>query len=276
MSRHKSFLHIDLLNSRLLVLAFIAFSLISPSCHGTDKKETLGREEIYSQLLKGSKLYYQNRYDQAIKTLSLVISNKPGPKILYSALIHRGASLGYLGQTEKALNDFEEALRIDARDPFLYYMRAVTVFAAQKKFKYAIEDLNYALTLHPNPALTLSIYLCRSDYHAQRGEINLAWNDLNQAIRLDPHSRAIHNITNSLGNFYSAKGDILKRKGQYDQALQNYSEAIRLNQQNARAFSGRGFTRILKGDRKGAIPDLQTACRLGHQNSCRVLSMLQK
>jgi tetratricopeptide (TPR) repeat protein len=227
-------------------------------------------------LQTGVGTYYQNQYAWAVEVLSQLIANRPEPKILYSALVHRGAARGYLGQKQNALKDFESALQIDNQDPFLFYMRAVTVFAAGKEFDRAIEDLNYALTFHPYPSLTLSIYLNRSDYHAQKNEFNLARDDLNQALRLDPHNQAIHATINNLANLYSAKGDIFKRKGQYEMAHQCYSEAILLNPQNPRPFSGRAFAGILKGDKKEAIPDLQNACQLGHQNACHILEILQK
>jgi tetratricopeptide (TPR) repeat protein len=252
----------------------LALDGLNQALHIGRNNETIPNARNNFLLLKGVDAYDRNQYEQAVETLNQVIANKPHPKILYPALIHRGSARGYLGQKEKALIDFEEALRINARDPSLYYLRAVTVFATKTEFDRAIEDLNYALSLHPNPSLTLSIYLSRSHCYAQKGEFNLARADLNQAIRLDPYSTTIN--MNSLANLYSAKGDILKRKGQYDQALQHYSEAILLNQQNPRAFSGRAFAKILKGDKKEAIPDLQTACQLGQQNACQVLDVLQK
>ena len=224
----------------------------------------------------GINAYYLNQYELAITILGQIITHKPDPKTFYSALVHRGAALGYLRQKDKALEDFENALQINNQDSFLYYMRAVTVFATQKEFDRAIGDLNHALQLHPNPSLTLSIYLTRSDYHARKKEFNLARDDLNQALRLDPHNNAIYATMNNLAILYSAEGDILKRKGQYDQAVEYYSEAILLNSQNHRPFSGRAFARLLKGQEQEAISDLQYACQLGHQNACHILEILQK
>jgi Flp pilus assembly protein TadD len=123
--------------------------------------------------------------------------------------------------------------------------------------------------------LALSTYLSRSNYYAQKKEFHLARDDLNQALRLDPHNKAIYATIKNLADLYSAKGDILKRKGQYDQAVEYYSEAILLNPQNNRPFSGRAFSRILKGDKKEAIQDLQYACQLGHKNACHILDILE-
>jgi tetratricopeptide (TPR) repeat protein len=274
MSRHKSFLYFSLFIFCLSAVTCITFALISPLSYADDS--TIRREEIHSQIRKGTELYYQNRYDQAVEVLSQAIAREASAGSLYQAYIHRGAALGYLGQIQKARKDFERALQINFKDPFLYYMRAVTVFAAQKEFDPAIEDFNYALALHPNSSLTLSIYLSRSDCYAQKKEFDLARDDLNQALRLDPNNKAIFTTMNNLANHYSAMGDIFKRKGQYDQALRYYSEAIRLNSQNPRPFAGRAFVKILKGDKQNAISDLQASCNLGDQNVCRILEMLQK
>jgi Flp pilus assembly protein TadD len=70
--------------------------------------------------------------------------------------------------------------------------------------------------------------------------------------------------------------DLFRRKGQYDQALRYYSEALLLSSQISRPFAGRAFVRILQGDKKNAVSDLQAACSLGHQNACHILETLMK
>ena len=59
----------------------------------------------------------------------------------------------------------------------------------------------------------------------------------------------------SSGNERSARGDV-------EGALEDYSEAIRLNPDHAVAFYNRGDIRRVKGDAKGALQDLGEAIRL--------------
>jgi D-alanyl-D-alanine-carboxypeptidase/D-alanyl-D-alanine-endopeptidase len=51
-------------------------------------------------------------------------------------------------------------------------------------------------------------------------------------------------------------------KGDYDRAIQNYDEAIRLDPKSADAFAGRGSAYLLKGDYDLAIQDYNEAIRL--------------
>ncbi len=73
MSRHKSLPYFNLFNSCLLAVTIIDFLLIFSLSYAQDKKGTIAREEIYSQLLKGTKLYYQNQYSETVETLDQVI-----------------------------------------------------------------------------------------------------------------------------------------------------------------------------------------------------------
>jgi tetratricopeptide (TPR) repeat protein len=60
----------------------------------------------------------------------------------------------------------------------------------------------------------------------------------------------------------SLRADAYKEKGDYDRALADYDQAIELNPENVRAYTGRGdlFERI--GDRTRAIADFTKALAL--------------
>jgi lipoprotein NlpI len=61
---------------------------------------------------------------------------------------------------------------------------------------------------------------------------------------------------------FSTRGAAYANKGQYDRAIQDYDQAIRLNPNFAVAFSNRGDAYRAKGDNDRAIADLNEAIRL--------------
>ena len=61
---------------------------------------------------------------------------------------------------------------------------------------------------------------------------------------------------------FTNRGLAHSRKGDYDQALADYDEAIRLDPKYARAFNNRGFAYSKKGDPDRAIADYSEAIRL--------------
>lgn len=85
-----------------------------------------------------------------------------------------------------------------------------------------------------------------------KGELDRAFADLDEAIRLDPnYSIAYYN-----------RGLVWRDKGDLDRAIADYTEAIRLNPKYAIAYNNRGTVWRDKGDRDRAIADFDEAIRL--------------
>src|SRR5712691_5333914 len=72
------------------------------------------------------------------------------------------------------------------------------------------------------------------------------------------HSLAV--VFNSRGNVYQGKAD-------YDRAIADFSEAIRLDPKYATAYSDRGRSYQLKGDYDRAIADFTEAIRLDQKHT---------
>lgn len=64
---------------------------------------------------------------------------------------------------------------------------------------------------------------------------------------------------------YSGRGQAYLRKGEFDKAIADYTEAIRLEPQSARAFGGRGWCYEQKGDNRKAVADFAQAKKLEYK-----------
>jgi tetratricopeptide (TPR) repeat protein len=76
----------------------------------------------------------------------------------------------------------------------------------------------------------------------------------------------------TLAAAFDARGDAYYYKGEYDRAIADYSEAIRLDPKYAAAYSDRGLAYAKKGSYERAIADLSDAIRLA-PNSARYFNL---
>ena len=67
-----------------------------------------------------------------------------------------------------------------------------------------------------------------------------------------------HNLAVAFTN----RGVAYERKGQYDRAIQDYDQAIRLNPNDANAFNGRCWNRAILGQLQLALTDCDASLRL--------------
>lgn len=96
-----------------------------------------------------------------------------------------------------------------------------------------------------------SVYSARGVAYINLKKSQMALEDLNQSISVEPHAEAF----NSRGIAYDMLGD-------YAHALQDYNEAIQLQPDNAHAYNNRGLVYSEKGDEDKAILDFNKAISL--------------
>jgi tetratricopeptide (TPR) repeat protein len=78
---------------------------------------------------------------------------------------------------------------------------------------------------------------------------------------LEDYTQAIRLNSNS-SVAYSSRGDARRDLGDNAGAIKDYTDAIRLNPKNAFAYYGRGLTNAALENKPEAIEDLQQAARL--------------
>jgi tetratricopeptide (TPR) repeat protein len=101
-------------------------------------------------------------------------------------------------------------------------------------------------------------------FYSRRAWDALNIGDYNNAIK--DFDEAIRLIPNLAGAFYG-RGNAWSAKNEYDRAIRDYDEAIRLDPNDALNYSKRGFAWLAKGDHSNAISDYNEAIRRDPTNA---------
>jgi len=112
----------------------------------------------------------------------------------------------------------------------------------------ALGDFDEAIRLEPDA----KVYYNRGVARSEKGDLDGALADYDEAIRLDPDDV----------DFYYNRGTVRSEKGDLEGALADYNETVRLKPDDASAHVGRGNARKAKGDVAGALADYSEAIRL--------------
>jgi tetratricopeptide (TPR) repeat protein len=146
--------------------------------------------------------------------------------------MYRGVELSLKKDYDLALADYSEAVRIDKKYSDAFYNRCA-VYNLKEDYERALADCSQAIKFGPSPNAT-----------AATGDARLA-ND---------HARS---------DYYSERGFAYLKKNDYDRAIMDLDNAIRLNPDNGRALKNRGLVYQAKGDTARANADLEMAKLFG-------------
>jgi len=214
--------------------------------------------------------------DQAIRDLSAAIALNPTA----NAHVYRGIGYAGLGEYDRAIADYNEAIRLEPDAP-LYLVARGLAYYGKGDYDWAIADYSQALRLDPNLA---AAYNNRGVAYDDKGDYDRAIADYTQALRLDPnyaaaynnrgvaynnkkdYDKAIADYTEAIkldptANRYTRRGDAYYNKKDYDRAIVDYTEAIRLDPTVSRYYN-RGVAYNNKKDYDKAIADYSEALRL--------------
>ena len=159
------------------------------------------------------------------------------------AVVYHSRGLAYYdkGDDDRAIADYNEAIRLDPNFAYAYSSRGLA-YDHKGDLGRADPDYNQAIRLDPKFA---QAYFNRGNAYYQKGDDDRAIADYNEAIRLDSkHAYA-----------YNNRGTAYDRQGDDDRAIADYNEAIRLDPKFAQAYSSRGLVYYQKGDFDRAIAD---------------------
>jgi tetratricopeptide (TPR) repeat protein len=183
--------------------------------------------------------------------------NKSNLAIAFGA---RGAAYAALGDHDKAIADFDQAIKLSPRAATTYAGRADSLLAkseaanvdrltAKRYIGRAIEDFSQALLLDSK---LVEAIIGRGKTFMKNDEADRAVPDFDRAIRLDPNN----------ADLFRYRGLGYRQLGDYDKAIFDYSSAIRLDPQDAKTYIDRGAVFYVKTYYYRALEDFDTALKL--------------
>jgi tetratricopeptide (TPR) repeat protein len=164
-------------------------------------------------------------------------SGRLSGKGLISAFNNRCWAYNDKGESDRALADCNEAIRLDPKYAAADNNRG-NAYRAKGDLDRAIADYNEAIRLDPKFALA---YNNRGNAYWDKGDLDRAIADYN-AIRLDSKYALAYN---NRGIAYRAKGDL-------DHAIADYNEAIRIDPHDTLAQQNRELAYQAAGRKTGA------------------------
>jgi eukaryotic-like serine/threonine-protein kinase len=211
----------------------------------------LGLAPEQAVLHRNRALIYLSRQDldAALRDFGEAIRLAPGPsRTLASDHAYRGRILHRQQRWQEALGAYEAALELQPDDREVERLRAETLIALGRGTD-AIQAFNRYLD--PNNTDPNALRQ-RGFERARMSDAAGALADFTRALALEPNSPSTRARR---GWGYLNEASKL--------ALRDFEEAIKLDPKNGDLHNGRGFARVLLGDYKGAVADVEEALLLG-------------
>jgi tetratricopeptide (TPR) repeat protein len=176
---------------------------------------------------------------------------------------NRGVAYQKLDQLDRALSDFDEAIRLWPYNGWAYFNRA-NLYQARNELHRALTDYDLAIHfaspsqnwagpggegLYARRALRSNAFAARGDTNMRLGRPEQAIRDYDSASESNPESVAL------LRN----RGVAYAQTGRFGQAIENLDEAIQRGRGDAVALYTRGVAKKKTGDAAGGEADLAAA-----------------
>ena len=202
-------------------------------------------EELFNQ---GGEFLDQEKWDEAIETLTRFIEEYPSYQNVVLAYNYRGIAYREKREYDRAIEDLNKAIELGSNNAIDYNTRG-TVYGEKGEYDRAIEDFDTAIELKPDFA---KAYSNRGLAYQGKGAYDRAVEDCSKAIELDPNNAAA----------YNNRGLAYQGKREYDRTIEDLNKAIKLDPENAIVYTNRGLAYSGKGEHDRALEDLNKAIEL--------------
>jgi len=188
------------------------------------------------------------------------------PTVRGAAYVARGLAWQKKGDSDRALADYNGAIRMNPKDALAYNNRGM-LWRERGDSDRAIADFTAAIAIDPLPHSDeafsqhgktvvprheVNIYENRALTLLEKSDFDGAIADFDRVIGHDPHA----------AESYNGRGAAWRAKGEFDRAAADFSQAIKLDAANLDAFYNRGLVEIAAGKADAAIADFTSALRL--------------
>lgn len=191
-------------------------------------------------------------YENAIRAFSLCIQMDPSNA---RAFLHRGISYECINNTKAAFADYGKAIELRPEDGKAYYIRGMLLWRAGDAM--AITDLEQSAERGYKPA---------KDFLGKRASQKSPQETIDQSLK----EEVIRIFTESIqfdpsnAGAYLNRGMAYERINHMQQAIADYSKAIELAPDYAKAYYARG-TLLWYLDDETSMGDLMKAAALGYR-----------
>ena len=194
----------------------------------------------------GDKLLASEDYAEAVQRYDQLI-NPSNPDAL--AVFRRAVALDSVGQTDRALEEYGKAIKLDPMASLAFLRRGVLLAARKRAYDRAIEDFDKVLLLEPD---NVDALVSRGDAFSQLGDIGRAMADLNRAVELAPRNATA----------LMARGQAESRRGDQAAAQRDYEAAVQADPHDASPLVNLAAVKAIRGDISAAIPLLDRAIEI--------------
>ncbi len=195
----------------------------------------------------------------------------------------------YHGDADRAMANLEQAIRREP-DQARFYVTRSLVHLTKERFDLAIADCDRAIQLDPQATRA---YVIRASASLARGDLAKCRADLDQALRRDqinPMGRAVrvsdgpaqddgdprqarkdraetveHALKNAVDLVARGKAHLVKEE--YDDAIADFTDAVRLDPAHASAYAARAEAWARKHYRDRELADITAAVKLEPRNT---------
>lgn len=211
------------------ILIFILF--IVGNSFGQNKCDTL--------FILADKYFSNNNLDNAIETFSKIINHRCTDSLLVKAYNGRGTIYNYEKKYEKAILEFDNAIKVDDHNAYAYANKAAT-YSYQEKFIDAIQLLTQAINLEPEHMF----YKMRADCEVSAEQNENAILDYEISIKMNPsYVEAYNGLTyvykslNKLDKAEKVLNDLLKNNPNRPELILNRAIFYRESEEYEKAIN---------------------------------------
>ncbi len=154
-----------------------------------------------------------------------------------AAYNNRGVAYDHKGEYDRAIADYDQAIKL--KPSAEGYFNRGNAHLGKSRYDHAIDDYNQAIKLKADFAPAFDN---RCWARAVVGILKQALADCNQALRLTPNNAAT----------LDSRAFVFLKMAQFDAAVSDYDAALRINPELAFALYGRGLARLKNEDPAGA------------------------
>ncbi|XP_023950868.1 mitochondrial import receptor subunit TOM70 [Bicyclus anynana] len=205
----------------------------------TEELNTEGKYKYEALLLRATFYLLLGRHDEAQADLARLIDSDAPTKIRVNALIKRASLYTQLENTERCLEDFANAAKLDANNSDIYHHRG-QVYLLLERMDEATAEFAKAVELNPDFSIAY-IQKCYADYrHAQLhkniGALTQVRADFERALERFPRCAEV----------YILYAQVLSDQQEWGRAEALFESALAVDPNNATLYVHKGLVQLQK------------------------------